>query len=61
MIQTETIDVEGDYIKDNDELDDNEFLLPEDMIDSIKDVIFKRNMLQVPRETNETPVDNLIK
>ena len=31
------------------------------MIGSIKDVIFKRNMLQVPRETNETPVDNLIK
>lgn len=61
LIQIETIDTEGDYIKDDEELDDNEFLLPEDMIGSIKDIIFKRNMLQVPRETNETPVDNLIK
>lgn len=61
LIQTETIENEGDYIKDDEELDDNEFLLPEDMIGSIKDIIFERNMLQVPRETNETPVDNLIK
>lgn len=61
LIQTETIDNEGDYLKDSDELDDNEFLIPEDMISSIKDIIFKRNMLQVPRETNETPIENLVK
>ena len=26
----------------------------------IKDIIFKRNLLQVPRETNEVPTDNLL-
>ena len=30
------------------------------MIGSIKDIIFKRNLLQVPRETNEVPTDNLL-
>lgn len=43
-----------------DDFDDNEFLLPEDMIGAIKDIIFKRNLLQVPRETNEIPTDNLL-
>ena len=40
--------------------DDDEFLLPEDMVGAIKDIIFKRNLLQVPRETNEVPTDNLL-
>lgn len=47
-------------VDNEDDLDDNEFLLPEDMIGSIKDIIFKRNLLQVPRETNEVPTDNLL-
>lgn len=45
--------------EDNLELDDNEFLLPEDMIGQIKDIIFKRNLLQIPREQNTIPLDNL--
>lgn len=43
------------------EFDNDEFLLPEDMIGTIKDIIFKRNLLNVPRETNEVPVDNIVK
>lgn len=50
------------YDIDNEgEFDDDEFLLPEDMIGSIKDIIFKRNLLDIHRETNEVPVDNIIK
>lgn len=48
------IDDEGQY-------DDDEFLIPEDMIGSIKDIIFKRNLLNIPRETNEVPIDNIVK
>ena len=43
------------------DFDDNEFLLPEDMIGNIKDIIFKRNLLNVARETNETPIENLVR
>lgn len=35
--------------------DDNEYLLSEDMIGQIKDIIYKRDLLSVPRETNEIP------
>lgn len=63
LIKTETNDIEGEYhdtdYDDSEELDDNEFLLPEDMIGNIKDIIFKRNLLNVSRETNETPISNL--
>lgn len=48
------VDDEGQY-------DDDEFLIPEDMIGSIKDIIFKRNLLEIHRETNELPVDNIAK
>lgn len=51
---TYNIDDEGQY-------DDDEFLIPEDMIGSIKDIIFKRNLLEIHRETNEVPVDNIAK
>lgn len=64
LINIETYDREGTIaertVDNEDDFDDNEFLLPEDMIGSIKDVIFKRNLLQVPRETNEVPTDNLL-
>lgn len=53
-------DASGYNIDIDDMFDDDEFLLPEDMIGSIKDIIFKRNLLQVPRETNEVPTDNLL-
>ena len=65
LIQEETIeavkDSSFDNIDDETKFDDDEFLLPEDMIGSIKDIIFKRNLLNVPRETNEVPMDNIAK
>lgn len=35
--------------------DNNEWLLSEDMIGQITDIIYKRNLLQNTRETNEIP------
>lgn len=35
---------------------DDEFIIPEDMVERIKDVIYKRNLLNVERATNEVPV-----
>lgn len=35
------------------EFDENEYLLPEDMIGSIKEILFKRDLLANVRETNE--------
>ena len=35
--------------------DDNEWLLPEDMIGQIKEIIYKRDLLSTIRETNEVP------
>ena len=65
LIKTETVESAGSFsdtdYDDSEELDDNEFLLPEDMIGNIKDIIFKRNLLNVARETNETPVENLVR
>ncbi len=39
--------------------DDNEYLIPEDMYGQIKDIIYKRDLLNQHRETDETP--NVIK
>lgn len=64
LIPEETINSlkDNSYNIDNEsEFDDNEFLIPEDMIGSIKDIIFKRNLLNIYRETNEVPVDNIVK
>lgn len=36
-------------------MDENEFLLSEDMIGQIKDIIYKRDLLNNVRETNEIP------
>lgn len=35
---------------------DDEFIIPEDMVERIKDVIYKRNLLNVERVTNEVQV-----
>lgn len=35
--------------------DDNEYLIPEDMYGTIKDIIYKRDLLSQHRETDETP------
>ena len=50
------IDVENGVADEwNALLDNNEYLLSEDMIGQIKDIIYKRDLLQVNRETNEIP------
>ena len=50
------IDVENGVADEWDALlDNNEYLLSEDMIGQIKDIIYKRDLLQVNRETNEIP------
>ena len=50
------IDVENGVADEWDTLlDNNEYLLSEDMIGQIKDIIYKRDLLQVNRETNEIP------
>ena len=36
-------------------LDENEYLLSEDMIGQLKDIIYKRDLLNNPRETDEIP------
>ena len=65
IIPEETVeamkDSSFDNIDDETKFDDDEFLLPEDMIGNIKDIIFKRNLLNVPRETNEVPMDNIVR
>lgn len=57
LIETETI--EGKF--NIDDVDDNdEFLLPEDMIGSIKRMILETFNTQVIRDTNEIPSPNII-
>lgn len=64
IIPVETLenapDAEYDKVDDEAKYDDDEFLIPEDMIGQLKELIFKRNLVEVPRHTNETPVDNLV-
>lgn len=45
----------GDISTDNLIYDDNEYLIPEDMYGTIKDIIYKRDLLNQHRETDETP------
>lgn len=47
---------ENNHIDTYNEFDDDEFLLPEDMIGPIKDIIFKRNLLDMVRTDNEIPL-----
>ena len=49
----------GEITTDNLIYDDNEYLIPEDMYGQIKDIIYKRDLLNNARETNEIP--NVIK
>ena len=58
IIQTET--VEGKLDIDN--IDDNdEFLLPEDMISTVKKIILETWNPNVIRDTNEVPSINIVK
>lgn len=65
LIKTETYNEDGGFIEedidDTEEIDDNEFLLPEDMIGGIKELVIKQNYLNMTRETNEIQTDNLVK
>lgn len=58
LIQTETI--EGKLNLD-DINDDDEFLLPEDMIGVVKKLVLETFNAQVVRQTNEIPTPNLVK
>lgn len=58
LIKTET----QDGVLDLDSIsDDDEFLLPEDMIQSIKKVVLDGFNINVVRQTNEIPTPNLVK
>ena len=57
LIQTETVDRKLDL----DSIDDNdEFLLPEDMIDTIKKFVLETWNTNVIRDTNEVPSPNIV-
>ena len=58
IIQTETVDgkIDIDNIDDNDE-----FLLPEDMISTVKKIILETWNPNVIRDTNEVPSINIVK
>ena len=58
IIQTETIDGKLDLDSIN---DDDEFLLPEDMIDTVKKLVLETWNTNVIRDTNEIPSANIIK
>lgn len=58
IIETETIDGKLDLDSIS---DDDEFLLPEDMISTIKKFILETWYPQVIRDTNEIPSENIIK
>lgn len=56
IIETETVDGKIDI---NDPfIDDNEFLLPEDLIGPIKNMVLQRLHLEIPREDNTISVPN---
>nr|DAJ96352.1 MAG TPA: Structural protein [Crassvirales sp.] len=52
---TEIMEANGEVDHWDVTFDDNEFLLSEDMIGKIKDIIYKRDLLSNVRETNEVP------
>lgn len=58
IIPTETIDGKLDIDSID---DDDEFLLPEDMIDSVKKLILETWNVNIIRDTNEVPITNIVK
>lgn len=58
LVKTETVDGSVD-IDDVD--DDDEFLIPEDMINTVKKLFLETFNPQVIRQTNEIPTPNLVK
>lgn len=57
-IQLETSD-EGEYLANID--DDDEFFLPEDMVNGVKKLVLETFNVELRRETNEIPTPNLVK
>ena len=57
IIQTETVDgkLDIDSIDDN-----NEFLLPEDMISTVKKLVLETWNINIIRDTNEVPSSNIV-
>lgn len=58
LIETETVEGKLDIDKIN---DDDEFLLPEDLIGAVKKLVLETFLPEVIRDTNEIPNDNLIR
>lgn len=52
----ENMDEHREFIKD-----DDEYLLPEDMIDNLKKLVLETYNIQIVRQTNEVPTPNLVK
>ena len=59
IIETETI--AGKKTSNEFTIDDDEFLLPEDLVGVVKDMIYQRLHLEIHRQTNETPEMNKLR
>lgn len=59
IIETETL--AGKKTINEFTIDDNEFLLPEDLVGAVKDMVYQRLHLEIHRQTNETPEMNKLR
>lgn len=59
IIETETTESKKDINEFT--IDDDEFLLPEDLIGAVKDMVYQRLHLEIHRQTNETPEPNKLR
>lgn len=59
IIETETL--AGKKTNNEFTIDDDEFLLPEDLVGAVKDMVYQRLHLEIHRQTNETPEMNKLR
>ena len=59
IIETET--TAGKKTSNEFTIDDDEFLLPEDLVGAVKDMVYQRLHLEIHRQTNETPEMNKLR
>lgn len=59
IIEIETL--AGKKISNEFTIDDDEFLLPEDLVGAVKDMVYQRLHLEIHRQTNETPEMNKLR
>ena len=59
IIETETL--AGKKTINEFTIDDDEFLLPEDLVGAVKDMVYQRLHLEIHRQTNETPEMNKLR